>query len=112
MKSIFRGTTPLVRFDFPFEYAKITNLTVTFAQDGVVLFKISMGDPEVHTIEDYRITLELTEEETNKFKHTMPVQAQVKIKTSDGEIWAGDIETIIAHRILDTDSFTEGEEDV
>ena len=111
MKSIFRGTTPLLRFDFPFKYADITNLTVTFAQDGTNVFKIAMGDPEVKTIEDYRISIELTEEETNAFKHTFSVQAQVKIKTINGEVWAGDIETIIVHRILDTDIFTDTEEE-
>ena len=66
MKSIFRGTTPLLRFSFPFEYSYITNLTVSFAQDGTTLFKISMGDSEVQQIEDGGISIELTEEEMKR----------------------------------------------
>ncbi len=101
MKSFYRGTTPLLRFDYPFEYADLTALTISFAQDGKTLLTIGMGDSEIDTIEDYGVSVLLTQTETNLFKHNFPVQTQVKLKTSDGEVWVGDIETYQVHRILD-----------
>ena len=111
MKSIYRGTTPLLRFGCPFEYAHITNFSITFAQDGTNIFKINMGDSEVYTVEDFLITVELTQEETNKFKHVFPVEAQLKILTDDEEIWVSEIEHYQVHRILDTDIMGKYEEE-
>lgn len=111
MKSIFRGTTPLLRFEFPFEYKYITKLTVTFAQDGSNLLKINMGDSEIYSIEDFMVTIQLTQEETNQFKHTFPVSAQVKLETEDGEVWAGEVKNYVVHRILDTDIFDTKHDD-
>ena len=105
MNSIFRGTTPLLRFQYPYKYEEITKLTVTFSQDGIVLFKIRMGDDEIDTIEDFGVSILLTQEETNLFKHTFSMQAQVKLMTIDGDVWAGDIQNYQIHRILDTDLF-------
>lgn len=105
MKSIYRGTTPLLKFEYPFEYQYVTYFTITFSQDGQVIFKIPMGDERIYTIEDRLVTVELSEEDTNKFKHIFPLDAQLKMKNLDGEIWAGDIKHYQVHRILDIDLF-------
>jgi len=105
MKSIYRGTTPLIKFTHPFDYQYITKLSVTFTQDGKEIIKIKLGDSELYSIENGLVVVELTEEETNKFKHNFPVDAQLKIKNLDGEIWVSDVEHYTVHRILDTESF-------
>lgn len=105
MQSISRGTTPLLKFEYPFKYEYVTAFSVTFAQDGNVLFKIHMGDREVYRIENYFLCIELTQDETNQFKHNFPLEAQLKILNEDGEVWVGDIQHYQVHRILDTDPF-------
>ena len=105
MKTISRGTTPLLKFDYPFDYGYLTNFTVTLSQDGNTLFKINMGDSEVYTVENRKITIELTVDETMKLKHNFPLEAQLKIQTLDGEVWAGEIEHYQVHRTLDEQPF-------
>ena len=43
MKEFFRGTTPLLRFHYPFKYARITKFSVTFYQDGKEKLKLHMA---------------------------------------------------------------------
>lgn len=107
MKSISRGTTPLLRFECPFEYQYITYYTITFSQDGQVILKVPMGNSRIYATENYLIKVQLTENDTNSFKHTFPLEAQLKVLNEDGEIWVGDIKHYQVHRILDTDSFEE-----
>lgn len=111
MKDFFRGTTPLLKFYYPFEYARVTKLSVTFFQDGKKVLKLHMGDKEIYQIEDHIVTVELTEDESNLFKHNFPVDAQLKILTDDGDVWAGDYEHYQVHRLLDTDLFTPESDD-
>ena len=54
--------------------------------------------------------MELTEKESNLFKHNFPVDAQLKILTDDGDVWAGDIEHYQVHRSLDSDLFVSDNE--
>lgn len=110
MKYFFRGTTPLLKFFYPFEYSRITKFSITFLQDGKEIFKVHMGDSEIYQIEDRVITVELTEKESNLFKHNFPVDAQLKILTDDGDVWAGDIEHYQVHRSLDSDLFVSDNE--
>ena len=101
MKSICRGTTPLLNFDYPYKYAEITDMTISFAQDGKVLLTLSMGNDEIHNIADYKVSVELTQQQTNLFKHNFPMEAQVKLKNTEGQVWVGDVEHYQVHRILD-----------
>ena len=111
MKEFFRGTTPLLRFHYPFKYARITKFSVTFYQDGKEKLKLHMGDKEIYQVEDGLVTVELTEKESKLFKHNFPVDAQLKILTNDGDVWAGDYEHYQVHRLLDTDLFTSEHDD-
>ena len=110
MKDINRGTTPLLKFDYPYEYGYLTDFTITFAQDGNIIFKLHMGDSEIYLVEDRLITVELTEAETLLFKHNFPLEAQLKTKNLDGEVWAGDIHNYQVHRTLDEEPFAPAPE--
>lgn len=103
MKSISRGTTPVLKFDYPYTYADITDMTISFAQDGTTLLTLSMGDDDIHNIADHEVSVELTQEQTNLFKHNFPLEVQVKVKNTEGQVWVGDIEHYQVHRILDTE---------
>jgi len=103
MKSIYRGTTPLLKFDYPYKYEEIVNMSISFAQDGNTLLTLSMGDDEIHNIADYEVSVELTQEQTNLFKHNFPMETQIKLKNTDGQVWVSDIEHYQIHRILDED---------
>lgn len=104
MKSINRGTTPLLRYEHPFEYKNIVTFSISFTQDGEQIFIYNRGDGNLgvlYTMEDNLITIQLDQIVTNEFKHNYPLVTQLKILTTDGEVWAGKIEHYKVHRILD-----------
>lgn len=95
---MIRGTTPTHIFTLPFEVSEIAALSVTYKQNGEVVFKKKMADC---TLEGNNVTVELTQEETLQFAERNNVEIQLKAKNAAGKVIAHSVKTIPVERILD-----------
>lgn len=85
---MIRGTTPTHIFEIPFEKALIKTVKITYSQNGTVVF---CKNTEDCTIEDDKITVRLTQEETLACKISSLVSIQLRILTIDGDALSSDI---------------------
>lgn len=93
-----RGTTPKLTFTLPFSTEDINLLYVTFSQeDGQVTLEKSTQDCE---LEDNKIVLHLSQEDTLSLTELLPTYIQIRIKTNSGEAIASNIIKTETRRIL------------
>ncbi len=76
------GTTPTHTFNIPFDISIVAKFRVIYAQNDVVLFVKTEND-EGCGLEDNRIVVTLTEEDTFKVDHKKPLEYQIRILTTD-----------------------------
>ena len=94
---MYRGTTPTHNFKVPFDTTNITRLSISYAQDDVVVLEKELRDCE---ITEGNISVRLTEEDTLTFdsdKKTVDVQLLVGFGK---EVIASQIMTIRVDKIL------------
>ena len=94
---MIRGTTPVHVFNLPFEANLIQEVRVTYAQSGEKVLEKTEADC---TLEDKCIMVELTQQETLKFKARVNVEIQIKLLTTAGEVMASKIQTVSVDRCL------------
>lgn len=94
-----RGTTPTITLNIPFAAADVSVVWITFVSDGEELFTKTLSDTGV-TLEDNKITIALTQQETLGFTTGARVSMQIRILTADGNAVASDISTFTAEKIL------------
>jgi hypothetical protein len=95
---MIRGTTPTHIFNIPFDTSLVDEVKITYAQDDIVLFSKTKDDC---ILEDNTVKVTLTQEDTFKFKHTKPVQIQIRILTVNGEAFASIVEKVGVSKCLD-----------
>ena len=95
---MIQGTTPTHVFTVPIDTEIIDKLSITYAQNGVVILK---KDKEDCTIEANTITVKLTQEETLKFSENASVQIQMKVLLVDGNVLVGSIHREKVNEVLD-----------
>ena len=78
---IYRGTTPPLTFEVPFDPSRAKRLWITFAQDDKELFTIEKDDC---TFDGNVINVTLTQEQTLSFSPDLYVQMQIRV-AFDGE---------------------------
>lgn len=94
---MIRGTTPTHTFNLKIEARTIRALRITYKQgENVVLEKTE----EDATMSGYTIKVKLTQEDTYKFQANIPVQIQLKIKTTSQDVLASRIKTMSVAAIL------------
>ena len=86
-----RGTTPTHTFDIPMTKEEIRNLRITYAQNGKVVLEKKLDEV---TIQDEQIVLNLTQEETLKFKANVYAYVQIRILTNEEKVFSNAPETI------------------
>ena len=93
-----RGTTPTHTFEVPFEKATIKTVKITYSQNDNVVFSKKTEDC---TIEDGKISVKLTQEETLACKLNSLISIQVRILTQGGDALSSDIIVDTIQKSLD-----------
>lgn len=75
--NIFRGTTPTLKFQLPFQASELTQVYLTAKQDTQVVFEKDIDDL---TLDGSTITCELTQTETLALDVTKDVAMQFRFK--------------------------------
>lgn len=75
-----RGTTPTLTFTLPFDGDNITKLSIAFAQKlhndkSSIIFTKVLSDVE---IDDYDVSVTLSEDETLKLREDIPLEIQMR----------------------------------
>ena len=95
---MIQGTTPAHTFTVPIDTEIISNVRVTYAQSGEVVLTKEKDDC---SIGNKTVTVKLTQEETFKFAHDIPVDIQVRILTTGGDALASRVERVPIREVLD-----------
>ena len=96
-----RGTTPTNTFKLPFymEIADISEIYVSYSQNGKIKIEKSIGDLIIKYEENLVIVCVLTQEDTLKLSEGK-VKIQIRLKTSDGVAMASNIINTYASEVL------------
>lgn len=96
---MIRGTTPTLTFTTPYEAKMVSSGFITFTMRGKVLFDIPISDDSV-VVEDYAVSLTLSQEQTLAFKPQYRVLVQVRLGLGSGEYVASNIIQIPIENVL------------
>ena len=92
------GSTPTHEFSIsPIPMSRVQNIEITYKQSGEIILQKYLSDMMV---DGEKLMLTLTEEETFMFKDRKDVKIQPRIKTTTGQVIAGDIITVSADECL------------
>ena len=94
---MIRGTTPTHTFNSKIETANIRSLRITYNQGDKTVLEKTESDV---IMSDTAIKVKLTQEDTYKFQANVPVQIQMKIKTTSQDVLASRIKTVSVAAIL------------
>ena len=93
-----RGTTPTHIYKLPFDVSLVEEIRITYAQNNKTVLTKTMADC---MLDGEYILLTLTQEETLKFNDYNPVQAQIRIQTTSGNVIASKIMAVKVRATLD-----------
>lgn len=93
---MYRGTTPTLTFNIPFDTADITDLHIAFAQKKEVVLEKGLEDC---VLNENTITVTLTEDDTLALTQNQNVEIQIRC-ACNGTIMASTIMTTVVNRIL------------
>lgn len=94
---MIRGTTPTHTFQIPLEASMVKDVRISYAQGGVVLAEKTKNDC---TLSGNEIKTKLTQEDTLKFRESKPIEVQLRVLTTDGDVMATNIYTLSACKAL------------
>ena len=99
---MIRGTTPTHVFTLPFDTSEVKEVLITYAQKEKVLFEKATADC---TLSENKVIVDLTQEETFEFDCTHSGQVQIRVKKTNGKVFASvvkkiDIETCLSKEVL------------
>ena len=85
---MIRATTPTFIFKLPIDCSKIVKAEITFSQSGENKLTKQTGDCLMN---DKKLTVTLSQEETLLFSERAAVQTQLRVLTSDDKVFASQI---------------------
>lgn len=88
---MYRGTTPIHIFDLPVETDQIKNLRATYVQRKEKIVEKRLTD--VNLI-DKKAEVRLSQRETLKFDASVPAYVQIRILTTDNQVFTSEPEAI------------------
>lgn len=94
---VIRGTTPEHEFGLPYPKDTIDKIYITYGQNGKSLFIKSKNDC---VIDNEKIKVSLTQEETLQFNAKKHLYIEIKIRLNNGKIVQ--TETPIVLKVIDT----------
>lgn len=93
-----KGTTPTIAYKIPIDLGDIKNFSVTFRIDGEIVLKKEKVDC---VIEDNKIFVQLSQEETLLLPRNKIVETQVKLLFMDGNVLKTKPKNLYSGDILD-----------
>lgn len=93
---MYRGTTPTLNFQLPFEVSQITKLNIAFSQDNTVVLEKALSDV---TREGRKITVKLSEMETLSLNDKKGLEIQLRVAVGSIKMASPIIKTTV-ERIL------------
>lgn len=102
---MYRSTTPLHTFTLPFETSRLSKALITYSQNGEIVLEKTEADC---TLDGCDIAIRLTQEETLLFttQNDTRVNIQLKVKTTDGLVYASNIVKKFANDCLNNEVMT------
>ena len=99
---MYRATTPTTTFTLEVEASSLSQVLVTFAQDDVKLNKHYRNGtlPDGMTFDDKKVIVKLTQEETLLFDEGKQTYAQLRAKTSSGDVVETKKFNVVVHSSL------------
>ena len=95
---MIKGTTPTHIFTIPFDTSVLDKVKITYAQnDAIVLTKTT----ENCALEENKISVTLTQEDTFAFDHKKAVEIQLRVLTKNGEVLTSLPEKVGVAKCLD-----------
>ncbi len=94
---MIRGTTPTHTFTFSVDPSEIKEFVITYVQNDKIVLEKRMSDC---TINDGKIEVMLTQEETLLFEHGVMVEMQAKALLNSGLTVASNILGTTVSRVL------------
>lgn len=97
---MIRGTTPTHTFNIPFDTSLVDEVKIVYAQDEVVILEKTTSDC---SLDDTKICVTLTQEDTFKFDCKKVVEIQLRVLTTGGEVLASVPEKVGVSKCLDNE---------
>lgn len=97
MNSIYRFTTPAIRFTLPFETNYLTESFITISQRDTTKIEKALSDC---TIQDKTVLCELSQEETGNLTTGAVAYIQLRIKGNDDKAYASQIQPLEIKDVL------------
>ena len=98
-----RGTTKTHTFKLPFEAKLIKKTRVVYSQNGDVIIKKTENDVQ---IDGNVVTVKLSQEDTFTFSSKSPVEIQLRVLFTNGDVKNSDIIKTSVARCLDDEVIT------
>ncbi len=97
MAVIAKGCTVKNTFTFPYKAENIENIYVTYCQSAKCVFEKEACDC---SIEDGKVTIHLSQEETLKFDTSKTIHIQMRVKFKNGSATKSNIIEASTDRVL------------
>lgn len=99
---MYRVTTPTHTFVLPALASSYKEVQITYTQSNAFLVKHYQNEtlPSGMTFEGNKVIIRLTQEETKRFSARKPAQVQVRVLTSDDDVYASKIFNVTIERVL------------
>lgn len=94
---MFRGTTPTLKFELPFDTAFINTVWITFAQNNKEIFTVKTDACELN---ENVITAKLTQKQTLQLKGSYEVEIQIRILTNENDALVSHVIKAFVNKIL------------
>lgn len=98
-----QGTTPTHQFALPFSDSLISDLSITYSENGEVIVKRTLEDCEIN---NDIVSITLTQQESLSFTPNSIVEVQLKLATNTGSVLASPKYRIGVESALDTEIMT------
>lgn len=93
---MIRGTTPTLTFNLGVKISDLSDIYITFSQNGKTVLERKDGQPEGK----HSVKIELTQEETLAFEVDPVLLVQVRAKSKQGDALASNIMRINVEDVL------------
>lgn len=94
---MYRGTTPTLKFNLPFDVSFINTVWITFSQKDKEIFTIETKDC---TLNNKTIITKLTQKQTLQLKGSNEVEIQIRILTQEKDALVSNVMKTFVHKIL------------
>lgn len=93
-----RGTTPTHCFDLPVDASAVQKVRIIYEQHGKELLRKETADC---TMEGRKAFVRLTQAETLQIDHNDLLRIQMRVLTTEGDVYKSDVKIAIASECLD-----------